>query len=184
MQSHIFNNNFLTYLALLSLPFVIIGFISIISYNLKSKNLNYTNRQGPLISTGIILGSGLGGFIDGILFHQILQWHDILSAVNAPDSLIKKQVNVFWDGLFHLFTLVFTIIGVLLLWNLFFTKGNIISNRIFVGAIVMGCGLFNIIEGTLNHYILNFHNVREITKDPQLYNHIFSGFFCLLLIAG
>ena len=123
MQSHIFNNDFLTYLALLSLPFVIVGFISIISYHLKSKNLNYTNRQGPLISTGIILGSGLGGFIDVILFHQILQWHDILSAVNAPDSLIRKQVNVFWDGLFHLFTLVFTIIGVLLLWNLFFYKG-------------------------------------------------------------
>lgn len=35
-----------------------------------------TARHAPIISAGILLGTGLGGFIDGILLHQILQWHN------------------------------------------------------------------------------------------------------------
>ena len=35
----------------------------------------------PLIIAGIFLGLGLGGFVDGILLHQILQWHHMLSNV-------------------------------------------------------------------------------------------------------
>jgi hypothetical protein len=29
---------------------------------------------------GILLGIGLGGFVDGIVLHQILQWHHLLSS--------------------------------------------------------------------------------------------------------
>jgi uncharacterized membrane protein len=29
---------------------------------------------------GILLGIGLGGFVDGILLHQILQWHHMLTS--------------------------------------------------------------------------------------------------------
>ena len=29
---------------------------------------------------GILLGIGLGGFVDGIVLHQILQWHHMLSS--------------------------------------------------------------------------------------------------------
>ena len=28
-----------------------------------------------LITSGMLLGVGFGGFVDGILLHQILQWH-------------------------------------------------------------------------------------------------------------
>jgi len=34
----------------------------------------------PLIIAGLLLGIDLGGFADGILFHQILQIHNMLSA--------------------------------------------------------------------------------------------------------
>jgi len=30
-------------------------------------------------SAGILLGIGLGGFVDGIVLHQILQWHHMLT---------------------------------------------------------------------------------------------------------
>jgi uncharacterized membrane protein len=33
----------------------------------------------PLVAAGALLGIGLGGFVDGILFHQILQLHNMLS---------------------------------------------------------------------------------------------------------
>ena len=29
---------------------------------------------------GLLLGVGLGGFVDGIVFHQVLQWHHVLTA--------------------------------------------------------------------------------------------------------
>jgi uncharacterized membrane protein len=31
-------------------------------------------RIGPLVGAGLVLGIGLGGFVDGILLHQLLQW--------------------------------------------------------------------------------------------------------------
>ena len=39
-------------------------------------------HHGPIISAGILLGTGFGGFFDGILLHQILQWHNMLSSVS------------------------------------------------------------------------------------------------------
>ena len=32
----------------------------------------------------LALGFALGGFFDGIVLHQVLQWHHLLSAVDAP----------------------------------------------------------------------------------------------------
>ena len=39
-------------------------------------------RGNPKIAAGI-LGFALGGFIDGILLHQVLQWHHLLSLVEG-----------------------------------------------------------------------------------------------------
>jgi uncharacterized membrane protein len=61
----------------------------------------------PLIAAGTLLGVGMGGFVDGILFHQILQLHNMLSAkypragVAVATALVNVEVNMFWDGLFH-----------------------------------------------------------------------------------
>jgi uncharacterized membrane protein len=35
--------------------------------------------RGPRLP-GLLLGMGLGGFVDGIVFHQIPQWHHMLSS--------------------------------------------------------------------------------------------------------
>ncbi len=34
--------------------------------------------RSPLIAAGVLMGAGLGGFVDGIALHQILQWHMML----------------------------------------------------------------------------------------------------------
>src|SRR4028119_1894848 len=44
------------------------------------------------------LGFALGGFFDGILLHQILQWHHLLSLWTRPDDFAFQST---WDGLFH-----------------------------------------------------------------------------------
>lgn len=52
-----------------------------------------------LSSAGYLLGFGLGGFFDGILLHQVLQWHHLLINVKSPFFQdIKNQILA--DGCF------------------------------------------------------------------------------------
>lgn len=71
----------------------------------------------PLVLAGFSLGLGMGGFVDGILFHQILQLHNMLSNRVLRDSLVNEQINMFWDGLFHAFTWTCVAVGIALLWR-------------------------------------------------------------------
>ena len=56
-------------------------------------------RRAPLISAGICLGVGLGGFLDGILLHQLLQWHHMLSSIRPLTNTANIDLNMVWDGL-------------------------------------------------------------------------------------
>src|SRR3954447_9273234 len=67
---------------------------------------------GAIVSAGILLGTGLGGFVDGILLHQILQWHNMLSSVRPPVDLVNMKYNMVWDGIFHAFTWSMVVLGV------------------------------------------------------------------------
>ena len=109
---------------------------------------------------GILLGLGLGGFFDGIVLHQVLQWHHLLSEPVVPDSLQNLKVNTLADGLFHLATYLFTLLGLALLWsNLRGTHAEW-STRAFIGTLLFGFGLFNVVEGLINHQLLGIHHVR------------------------
>jgi uncharacterized membrane protein len=72
-------------------------------------------QRGPLISAGVLIGAGMGGFVDGIVLHQLLQWHNMLSARLPPDNLVGAKINMFWDGVFHAAVWVMTAIGLTLL---------------------------------------------------------------------
>jgi len=64
--------------------------------------------------TGGLLGFALGGFFDGILLHQILQWHHLLSAIDPDDA--RMQVTA--DGLFHALMYVLALAGLGQLWRI------------------------------------------------------------------
>ena len=66
---------------------------------------------------GIVLGIGLGGFVDGIVLHQVLQWHNMLSNWIPPTTLEAMHVNMGWDGVFHAVVWLVTLVGVFLLWS-------------------------------------------------------------------
>lgn len=72
-------------------------------------------RTGPVIAACTLLGFGMGGFLDGILLHQILQWHQMISNILPPVDVVSKSVNMFWDGIFHAFTWIMTGIGAVML---------------------------------------------------------------------
>ena len=76
------------------------------------------NRIGWGVGAGsVLLGLGLGGFFDGIILHQILQWHHMLSAIEPVDTVRGLEINTLGDGLFHLGTYSFTVVGLVLLWR-------------------------------------------------------------------
>lgn len=113
----------------------------------------------PLRTAGILLGVGLGGFVDGILLHQILQLHNMLSAQYFPDTLANEQINMFWDGIFHAFTWLVTAAGLWKLWRVAQRGESPLQTNVFLGSMLLGWGLFNLIEGILDHQVLGLHNV-------------------------
>ncbi len=113
------------------------------------------------IAAGTLLGIGMGGFVDGILFHQILQLHNMLSNWVVRDTLVNEQINMFWDGLFHAFTWMTTAAGIYLLWEAARHKRTVPSGRALAGSLLLGWGLFNVVEGTIDHEILQVHHVYQ-----------------------
>jgi len=120
---------------------------------------------------GIVLGVGLGGFVDGILLHQILQWHHLLTSTNSDNVGIRYypantvhglEVNTVWDGLFHAVTWLAVLVGLGLLYSrVSRARVRLWSSRHLWGWVLVGWGLFNLVEGVLDHHILGIHHVRS-----------------------
>jgi uncharacterized membrane protein len=118
------------------------------------------------LTGSLMLGLGLGGFIDGILFHQILQWHHMVTSAGFPATSVSNlEFNTLLDGLFHAATWVLTVGGLFLVW-IGAQRGQW-SFRPFIGALLMGFGLFNLVEGSLSHFILGIHHVNETVPPGQ-----------------
>ena len=119
-----------------------------------------SNQRKPLILAGICLGIGLGGFFDGIVLHQILQWHHMLSNVKPLINRSNIDLNVLADGFFHVFDFFMILVGIVLLWQA--GKRNDVpwSSTTFFGSVIMGVGLFDLVEGIIDHQILGVHHVK------------------------
>jgi uncharacterized membrane protein len=113
-----------------------------------------TQSRRTAVTAGILIGVGLGGFLDGIVLHQILQWHHMLSSWIPDGDLVGTKVNMTWDGLFHAFTWVTTLVGVVLLW-----RAPRVPGLTFGGSLALGWGLFNTVEGLIDHQLLGVHHV-------------------------
>jgi uncharacterized membrane protein len=135
-------------------------------------------RYRRALNAALLLGIGLGGFLDGIVLHQIVHWHQMLSAVAPPDSVEAMRRNMSADGWFHLTTWAVTLAGVLALWSAARQAGPLPSTRGFVGRAILGWGAFNLVEGTLNHHLLELHHVRDLPAHQPLYDWLF------LLVGG
>ena len=119
-------------------------------------------------SAGIFFGLGLGGFFDGIVLHQVLQWHHMVtSAGYPPDTVANLKLNTLLDGLFHAATYIFVVIGLILLWRAAHRAHIWWSAKMLAGTILMGFGLFNLVEGVIDHHILGLHHVNETVSPEQ-----------------
>lgn len=130
-----------------------------------------------LFIAGLILGLGLVGAIDGIVFHQLLQWHHMILSPNI-------KLEIFTDGLFT------ALFSAKLLWGGMKIFQDACKNelgtswKIFTGGIFIGGGAFNLVEGIVDHHILQVHRVRPLAENPLFYDLAFLAIGLLLVIIG
>lgn len=145
-------------------------------------------RQRSIAVPGILLGLGLGGFIDGIVLHQILQWHHMGTSYGEHASFPMSTVssledNTLWDGLFHIGSWLFVIVGLYLLWRTA-EQGIHAGPRSLTGLLLAGWGAFNVVEGLIDHLLLGIHHVRDDLGGPLAWDLGFLAFGIILVAVG
>jgi uncharacterized membrane protein len=130
-------------------------------------------RGSPWAKWGFVLGFALGGFFDGILLHQVLQWHHFLSLVPGMDDL---RLQVLWDGYFHLLMYVIAVAG---LWGLWRSRRRTEGEwgSALIGAVLLGFGVWNWVDVGLAHWIIGIHRVRLDTDSPLTWDLIWLAAF-------
>jgi uncharacterized membrane protein len=140
----------------------------------------------PPKTSGLLFGLGLGGFVDGIVLHQILQWHHMVSSVDgAPtDTVAGLEVNTLADGFFHLATWLLVVaasITTITAWR----QGRLAPNYAFhFGLVLAGWGIFNVVEGLIDHQLLGVHHVRDDLGAPLSWDLGFLTLGVVLIAAG
>ena len=137
----------------------------------------------PAIAAAMTVGIGMGGFFDGIVFHQILQLHNMLSARIPTTTLVGAKINMVWDGLFHAVCFVITLIGVSMLWRAARRGDVAFDNRALIGGGLLGWGLFNVVEGVIDHHILQIHHVYEIHGQSG-FDYAFLAWGAAMIVVG
>lgn len=140
------------------------------------------NRRRFVVAA-ILLGIGLGGFFDGIVLHQILQWHHLISTPTPPNSLERLELNTLGDGIFHAATWIVTVVGVFALMSADGARNQEGETRTLIGGLLTGWGLFNTVEGVVDHHLLNLHHVRP-GPDALLYDLAFLAWGIIMLVVG
>ncbi len=130
----------------------------------------------------LLIGFGLGAFVDGIVLHQILQWHHLVVEYRDADDLAGLEQNTLWDGVFHLASWTVVLVG--LLW--LFRRRNAfpdLGRSAFLGHLLIGWGSFNVVDQVVFHMLLEAHHIRMV-EDYQIYDWGYTALGALLIVAG
>ncbi|UVW28071.1 DUF2243 domain-containing protein [Massilia sp. H6] len=129
----------------------------------------------------VALGFALGGFFDGILLHQILQWHHLLSQVAGMDDL---RLQVLWDGYFHALMYVIALAALAgLWWQQHQRAAASIPGWPLLGALLVGFGAWHIADTVLSHWLLQIHRIRIDSANPLLWDLLWLAGFGILPLA-
>jgi uncharacterized membrane protein len=132
------------------------------------------------------MGVGLGGFVDGIVLHQILRWHHMLTDEgDFPANTVRGlEDNVVADGIFHLGTWVVVAVAMVVTIDAW-QRGRLAPPwRNHIGMLLAGWGTFNLVEGIVDHQILGIHHVRDDLGGPLSWDIGFLVFGALLVLVG
>ncbi len=136
----------------------------------------------PLVPA-LVTGFGFGAFLDGILLHQVLQWHHLVSSKETTETLDGLETNTFWDGLFHLGAWVVAFAGAMWLWASWRRQRPAPPLTALGGALLVGWGAFNVVDQLVFHLALGAHHIRE-GEHEQLYDWGYTAIGVLLIVLG
>ena len=146
--------------------------------------MSMQDKRVSLKAPGIILGIGLGGFVDGIFLHQIFQLHHMFSTRIAVENLSGLEMNTIGDGLFHTVTWLSVLLGLYLLYSrIADTQGPVWGSKVLWGWIITGWGCFNLVEGLVDHQILDLHHVYA-GPNQLLWDMLFLASGVILILVG
>ena len=123
------------------------------------------NHASGVVGPAVTIGVGLGGLADGIVLHQ-LGWHHLLSS--RPG--FSMRANEVADGAFHVGAWLVVLAGVI--WLYARLRLPVVPAawprlavgprpwRALFGSMLVGWGLFNVVEGLVDHHVLGLHHVR------------------------
>jgi uncharacterized membrane protein len=137
-------------------------------------------------SPAVVMGLGFCGFLDGIVLHQVLQWHHMLTDTgDHPSTTVAGlEANTLADGIFHLGTWVLVVIATSMTLRAWQRRELAPSWRQHVGMLLAGWGVFNVVEGLVDHQILGIHHVRDDLGGPLGWDIGFLVFGLALIGAG
>ena len=123
-----------------------------------------------------LLGLSFGGFFDGILLHQ---WHHLLSLVPGMADI---RLQILWDGYFHALMYVVAAVALWGLWRIR-RRGEAAGGGRLAGALLVGFGLWHVIDAIVSHWALGIHRIRFDVDDPLLWDLGWLAVFGLLPMA-
>ena len=104
------------------------------------------------------------------MFHQLLQWHHLVSDERRTDTVAGLEANTLADGIFHAATWAVTAVGVWMLWRAGRRGHRFAVDRAFLGWILAGWGAFNIVDALGFHFILGLHHIRQGAENEVAYD--------------
>src|SRR5262245_28366344 len=146
--------------------------------------MRVTENSNKLTTAGILLGFGLGGFIDKLTFRQLLHWH-AAGLAEIPSSIRDViTVSLLWEGLIHALLWVVAAIGLAMLWSVTRRLRSQPSTRYLFGTMMLGWGLLNLIDGLINHFLLSLHSASETANSrPWNIGFLFIGGIVFSLVG-
>lgn len=143
-----------------------------------------TEFSRPFQWAGYLVGFALGGFFDGILLHQILQWHHLLSGLEG-EAFRDIRVQILADGLFHALMYLIAAVGLWALWRARREFGEAAADRILIGNAAVGFGAWHVADTLFSHWITGIHRIRMDTPNPLMWDLIWLAVFGVLpIVAG
>jgi uncharacterized membrane protein len=141
----------------------------------------------PLVPRGLdaaalLLGIALGGFFDGILLHQILQWHHLLSGLQGG-AFEDIRVQLLADGIFHVLMYLLAIWGLVLIWHTRQELGRPQSGYRILANSFVGFGAWHIIDGVVSHWVLGIHRIRMDADNPLFWDVLWFAVFGIAFVA-
>ncbi|MCT8138029.1 DUF2243 domain-containing protein [Anaerobacillus sp. CMMVII] len=124
--------------------------------------------------SGILFGLGLVAFVDETIFHQLLHWHHFYDKSTTSIGLVS-------DGLFHAFSWFATIGGLFLFADL--KRRNGVWLKRWWGGVLLGAGVFQLYDGTIQHKIMRIHQIRYV-ENVVVYDIVWNIIAVAMVVAG